>query len=401
MAKPGHEAGSGLRLARTLGRISNNGLMTSSLPQIIVDLDAIAHNVAVMRQRVGRPLMAVVKANGYGHGMLPSARAAQRGGADALGVATIGEALELRRGGIEGQIFCWLHAPGADYAAAIEADVEVSASATWALEEIVRAARAAGRPARVQLKIDTGLARAGATKDLWPGLVERASRAQSDGDISVVGVWSHFAYADSPGHATIALQRKNLQEAAEIAEGAGLSGFKRHLANSAATLNDRDSWFDMVRPGVAIYGLDPVGGDSRAVGLRPAMRVEVPIALVKRVPAGTAVSYGHTYTTDRETTLALIPVGYADGIPRNASGVGPIWIGGARHTISGRVCMDQFVVDVGETNVTPGDIATLWSNGDDGSPTAQDWADAADTIHYEIVTRIGGRFGVKYVGGDS
>lgn len=379
----------------------NNGAMTSTLPLITVDLDAITHNVASMRERVGRPLMAVVKANGYGHGMLPIAAAAQRGGADALGVATIDEAVALRDGGATGRIVCWLHAPRADYAAAIARDIEVASSAIWALEEIEVAVRASGTPAKVHLKIDTGLARSGATADEWTELVSRAATAQRDELIDVVGVWSHFAYADSPGHPTIAVQRRNFVDAVEVAKSAGLSGFERHLANSAATLNDPDSWFDMVRPGVAIYGLDPVGGDSRALGLRPAMRVEVPIALTKRVPAGTSVSYGHTYTTERETTLALIPVGYADGIPRNASGVGPVGIGGARHTISGRVCMDQFVVDVGDTNVQPGDVATLWGDGRDGTPTAQDWADATDTIHYELVTRIGGRFVTTYLGGAS
>ncbi|WP_106351080.1 alanine racemase [Antricoccus suffuscus] len=373
--------------------------MTSTLPLITVDLAAITHNVATMRERVGRPLMAVVKANGYGHGMLPVAAAAQRGGADALGVATIEEAVALRDGGTAGRIVCWLHAPRADYAAAIAHDIEVASSAVWALAEIEAAARTGKTPAKVHLKIDTGLARSGATAEEWPDLVARAATAQRDGLIEVVGVWSHFAYADSPGHPTIAAQRGNFVDAVEVAKSAGLSGFERHLANSAATLNDPDSWFDMVRPGVAIYGLDPVGGDSRALGLRPAMRVEVPVALTKRVSAGTSVSYGHTYTTDRETTLALIPVGYADGIPRNASGVGPVGIGGVRHTISGRVCMDQFVVDVGDANVQPGDIATLWGDGRGGTPTAQDWADATDTIHYELVTRIGGRFVTTYVGG--
>lgn len=379
----------------------NNGPMTSPLPQIVVDLDAITHNVSTMRERVDRPLMAVVKANGYGHGMVPVARAAQRGGAEALGVATIEEAVALRDAGVDGRIFCWLHAPGARYDDALIRGIEVACSAMWALEEIEEAARKVGTPAKVHLKIDTGLARAGATADEWPRLVARAAKARSDGLIDVAGIWSHFAYADSPGHPTIAAQRSRFEDAVEVARRTGLSGFQRHLANSAATLNDPASWYDMIRPGIAIYGLDPVGGDPRACGLCPAMRVEAPIALTKRVPAGTSVSYGHTYTTDRETTLALIPVGYGDGIPRNASSVGPISIGGSRHTISGRVCMDQFVVDIGDVKVRAGDIATLWSDGADGSPTAQDWADATDTIHYELVTRIGGRFVTTYLGGDS
>lgn len=375
-------------------------LVTNVNPRLVIDVDAIANNVAVLRARAGTALMAVVKGNAYGHGLIPAARAALAGGADALGVAAMAEALRLREAFAQTRIFTWLYAPGADFRSASQADLELGASAPWAIEQIERAAAATGKIVRVHLEADTGLGRAGATPADWLALVNAAAAATARGTISVVGVWSHFASADSPGDPTIAVQREALIHAAATARANGLTDFSVHLANSAAALNDQRSTFDMVRTGVAIYGLDPLGGDPRLLGLRPAMRVEVPIALVKRVPAGTGVSYGHTYVTTRESTLVLVPVGYADGIPRAASGVAPVSINGRRYTISGRVCMDQFVVDVGDDPVQAGDVAVLWADGSDATPTVQDWADAIGTIHYELVTGIGGRFVHHYVGGE-
>jgi alanine racemase len=374
--------------------------VTSAAPraEVVVDLDAIAANTAVLRERVGRPLMAVVKADGYGHGLVPAARAVLAGGADSLGVAVLEEALALRAAGIRAPVLAWLHAPGADYAAALEADIELSVNAEWALDEIVGAARATGRTARVQLFADTGLSREGATPADWPGLVAAAARAQSDGEIAVVGLWSHMAYADAPTHPTIGAQVRVFEEAVAIARAAGLTDARRHLANSAATIALPDTWYDLVRPGVALYGLDPLGGDAADHGLRPAMTVRATVVLTKRVPAGVGVSYGHTYFPESETTLALVPVGYADGVPRAAGNRAPVLAGGSRRTIAGRVCMDQFVLDVGDDPVQPGDEVVLWGPGDRGEPTAQAWADVLDTIHYELVTRVGGRFTRRYVG---
>jgi alanine racemase len=366
--------------------------------EVVVDLDAIAANTAVLRERVGRPLMAVVKADGYGHGLLPAARAVLAGGADMLGVAVLEEALALRAGGVTAPLLAWLHAPGTDYAAAIAADIEVSANAPWGLAEIVAAARATGRTARVHLCADTGLSREGATPADWPTLVADAVRAQADGDVVVVGLWSHLAYADAPTHPTIGAQVRVFEEAVAIARAAGLADARRHLANSAATLALPDTWYDLVRPGVALYGLDPMAGDPAAYGLRPAMSLRATVALAKRVPAGAGVSYGHTYFTEKETTLALVPVGYADGVPRAAGNRAPVLAAGAQRPIAGRVCMDQFVLDVGDDPIAAGDEVVLWGPGDGGEPTAQQWADAADTIHYELVTRVGGRFSRRYVG---
>ncbi|WP_308123681.1 alanine racemase [Modestobacter marinus] len=366
--------------------------------EVVVDLDAIAANTAVLRERADRPLMAVVKADGYGHGMVPAARAALAGGADALGVAVVEEALALRAAGVTAPLLAWLHAPGEDFAAALAADVEVSVNADWGLAEVVAAARETGRTARLHLFADTGLSREGATPADWPGLVTAAARAQGDGDVEVVGLWSHMAYADAPTHPTIGRQVRLFEEAVDIARAAGLTGARRHLANSAATIALPETWYDMVRPGVAVYGLDPLGGDPAAYGLRPAMTVQAQVALTKRVPAGAGVSYGHTYSPQRETTLALVPVGYADGVPRAAGNRAPVLAAGAQRTIAGRVCMDQFVLDVGDDAVSAGDQVVLWGPGDGGEPTAQQWADAVDTIHYELVTRIGGRFRRRYVG---
>ena len=367
-------------------------------PEIVVDLDAIAANTAVLRERVGRPLMAVVKADGYGHGLVPSARAVLAGGADYLGVAVLAEALALRSAGITAPMLAWLHGPGTDFAPALTADVEVSVNAEWGLAEVVAAARATGRPARLHLFADTGLSREGATPADWPGLVAAAARAEADGDVTVTGLWSHMAYADAPTHPTIAAQVRVFEEAVTIARAAGLTDARLHLANSAATIALPDTWYDFVRPGVALYGLDPLGGDASVHGLRPAMTVQAPIALTKRVPAGSGVSYAHAYVTERETTLALVPVGYADGVPRAAGNTAPVLAAGAQRTIAGRVCMDQFVLDLGDAAVEPGDPVVLWGPGDRGEPTAQQWADALGTIHYELVTRVGGRFDRRYVG---
>jgi alanine racemase len=183
-----------------------------------------------------------------------------------------------------------------------------------------------------------------------------------------------------------------------VARRAGLTDAALHLANSAATVALPETWYDFVRPGIALYGLDPLGGNPADHGLRPAMTVRASVALTKRVPAGVGVSYGHTYFPQTETTLALVPVGYADGVPRAAGNSAPVLAGGAQRTIAGRVCMDQFVLDVGDADIQAGDDVVLWGPGDRGEPTAQQWADAVDTIHYELVTRIGGRFTRRYVG---
>jgi alanine racemase len=366
-----------------------------------VDLDAVRGNVSRLVERAGgSAVMAVVKADGYGHGMLPCARAAVDAGASWLGVAFVEEALALRAGGLTAPVLAWLLGRDDDVAGAIDADVDLSASATWTLDDIAAAARRSGRVARVHLKVDTGLGRAGATTDDWPALVEAAAKLQAEGCVDVVGAWSHLAYADAPAHPTIARQRTLFAEAVDVAAAAGVQPQVRHLANSAATLALPDTHFDLVRPGIAVYGLSPGPevGSAVSLGLRPAMTLRAQVALAKRVGPGQGVSYAHRYTTDRETTLALVPLGYADGIPRHATNVGPVAIGGRRYTVSGTVCMDQFVIDVGDAKVTAGDEVVLFGPGDRGEPTAEEWAAVVGTINYEIVSRIGTRVPRVYRG---
>ncbi len=366
-----------------------------------VDLDAVRANVTELARRAGSAaVMAVVKADGYGHGMVPSARAALDGGASWLGVAFVEEALALRAAGIDAPVLAWLLTPHSDVRAAIDANIDVSVSADWTLELVSAAAQQSGRRARVHLKVDTGLGRAGAIGADWPALVENAAKQQAEGVIDVAGVWSHLAHADAPAHPTIDKQRAAFVEALDVAARAGLQPQVRHLANSAATLVLPQTHFDLVRPGVAVYGLSPGPQVGRAgdLNLRPAMRLSAEVALVKRVPAGQGVSYGHRYSTTASTQLALVPVGYADGVPRHATNVGPVQINGRRFVVSGTVCMDQFVVDVGEHPVSAGDVAVLFGPGEDGEPTADDWAAAIGTINYEIVTRVGSRVPRTYRG---
>jgi alanine racemase len=366
--------------------------------EAVIDTDAIASNVHHLAAGTCAQVMAVVKADGYGHGLVPSARASLAGGATWLGVCTLAEALTLRAAGLTAPILAWLWAPGQPVPEAIGAEVDLSVSDLRSLGEVVEAVRRVGRPARVHLKVDTGLGRNGATRTLWPEVVEAAARAEHEGLLRVVGVWSHFAHADDPGHPVIGDQIVAFREAVTLARAAGLDPEVRHLANSAATLTLPEAHFDLVRPGVSIYGLSPVPDLPQARGLRPAMTLQGRVVLTKRVPAGHGVSYGHTYHTARETTLALVPLGYADGVPRHASNIGPLLLGGTRRTIAGRVCMDQIMVDIGDDPVSPGDLAVLFGPGGEGEPTADDWAEAIGTISYEMVTRIGTRVPRRYLG---
>lgn len=371
-----------------------------------IDLDALRSNVRRLREICAPAVvMAVVKADAYGHGMLPCARAALEAGAAWIGTALPGEALALRAAGIDAPMLTWLHAPGDDFAALVRAGVDVSVSGQWALHAVLEAVEETGVPARIQLKADTGLGRNGVPPHEWPTIVEEAAKAEQAELLTVTGVWSHFACADEPGHPSIGRQLTEYHQALDVALAAGLRPEVRHMANSPAALSVPGSRLDLVRTGIAVYGLSPAPelGTPGDFGLRPVMSLVARLALVKRVPAGHGVSYGHTYHTSEPTRLALVPAGYADGIPRAASSAGPLSIGGERHVIAGRVAMDQFVVDLGPSgpgrpDPVPGDEAVLFGPGDAGAPTAEDWARAAGTIGYEIVTRIGPRVPRVYTG---
>jgi alanine racemase len=361
-----------------------------------IDLAALRANVQALRAHApGAAVMAVVKSDAYGHGAVRCAREAVAAGAGWLGTATPEEALVLRAAGVNGvRMMCWLWTPGGPWREAIEADLDVSVSGMWALREVTAAARQAGAPARVQLKADTGLGRGGCQPgDDWTELVREALRAEADGLIRITGLWSHFACADEPGHPSIAAQLALFREMVAYAEAQGARPEVRHIANSPATLTLPESHFDLVRTGIATYGISPSPelGSPADFGLRPVMTLSASLALVKHVPGGHGVSYGHHYVTPGETTLGLVPLGYADGIPRHASGAGPVLVGGKWRTVAGRIAMDQFVVDLGGDEPTAGAQAVLFGPGDRGEPTAEDWAQAAGTIAYEIVTRIGTR----------
>lgn len=372
----------------------------------VIDLDAIAANVRTLDAGTPAEVMAVVKADAYGHGLVPSAKAARRGGATWLGAAQVTEALALRAAGDTGRILTWLYTPGAPLREAIEADIDIAIAAPWNVDALVAAACEAGRTARVQIKVDTGLGRNGVTPAQLPDVLDAALRAEADGVLAVVGVFSHFAFADAPAHPTVLAQAEEFARAVETVERAGARLELRHLANSAATLTNPSVHYDLVRPGIAVYGLSPVPeiSSSAELGLVPAMTFESELAAVKPLPAGHGVSYAHEYVTSADTVVGLVPIGYGDGVPRHCSGTGgqpgaPVRVGSRGLAIAGRVCMDQFVVDLGAgAGESAGDRVELFGSGVDGGPTAQDWADAAGTISYEIVTRIGARVPRTYTG---
>jgi alanine racemase len=370
--------------------------------EIVVDLDAVRRNVATLKERVGDvQMMTVVKADGYGHGMVEAARAARAAGADWLGVAVIDEALALRAAGDTGPVLCWLAVPGEDYEPPIEAGVDLTAYTVAEVDEIATAARDLGVRARVQLKVDTGLSRGGSTAALWPDLVRAAAAAEESGALQVTGVWSHFACSDEPDHPANKVQEDAFREACAVVEAMGLEPEVRHLANSAAALLRPSSRFDLVRCGIASYGLSPAPDvvTAEELGLVPAMTVRARLAAVKQVSAGAGVSYGHTYVAPAAMTVGVVPVGYGDGIPRHASSRAEVLVAGRRRPVLGRVCMDQLVVGL-DDGAAPGDEVLLFGPGTHGEPTAQDWAEACGTISYEIVTRIDGRMRRSYVHGE-
>ncbi|OBI97371.1 alanine racemase [Mycobacterium alsense] len=368
------------------------------LAEAVVDLGAIAHNVRVLREHAGAAqVMAVVKADGYGHGATAVARAALAAGATELGVATVDEALALRADGITAPVLAWLHPPGIDFGPALLADVEIAVSSARQLDELLDAVRRTGRAATVTVKVDTGLNRNGVAPAHYPAMLDALRRAAAEDAIRIRGLMSHMVYADQPDNPVNDIQARRFTDLLAQAREAGLRFEVAHLANSSSTMSRPDLAFDLVRPGIAVYGLSPVPelGD---MGLVPAMTVKCAVALVKSIRAGESVSYGHTWTASRDTTLALLPIGYADGVFRSLGGRLDVLINGRRRPGVGRICMDQFVVDLGPgpADVAEGDEAILFGPGTRGEPTAQDWADLLDTIHYEVVTSPRGRITRTY-----
>lgn len=377
-----------------------------SLPgRAVISLDAIRDNTRVLSDMArGAQVMAVVKANAYGHGLIQSAHAAIAGGATYLGVAQVSEALELDHalGLNRPAIFTWIYSPNTSLDIAVTRGLEFGVSSTCALNHILGAARRCGRSADIHLKFDSGLGRAGAPLDTWSELVRSALRGEAEGYVRLIGFWSHFACADMPSHKSIDAQEAAFSDALAIAKGVGAKVDLVHFANSAALITKR-AIYDMVRPGLALYGLSPIAHQvtSAELGLIPAMTLETELILVKHLPEGYGISYGHTYRTPSDTVTGLVPLGYSDGISRAASGCAPVQIAGRRLQITGRVCMDQFVVDLGfGARECEGERVIVFGPGLDGEPTAQDWADATGTITNEIVTRLPRHFPRVYVGLD-
>lgn len=359
-----------------------------------IDLAAFAANLAAIARLVEpAEMMVVVKADAYGHGLVPCARAARAAGVGWLGAATIGEGLALRQAGDTDRIFSWLYGADEDLMLPVAHELDLGIHHPGQLSAVVAAAAACGRAARVHLKIDTGLSRNGCPPELWARLCTRAAAAVDTGAVEVVGIWSHLVAADDPGHPATAAQLTAFEDAVAVAEAAGLEPAYRHLANSAGAFAHPRTRFELVRVGIAAYGIDPADGDlaaSAGVALRPVMTLRAQLAATRRVAAGAGVSYGHTWIADRPTTLGLVPLGYADGVPRHASSVGECLVGDRRAPIRGRVCMDQFVIDLGPEPVAEtGEDVVLFGAGE--APNASDWARAAGTIGYEVVTRIGSR----------
>jgi alanine racemase len=364
-----------------------------TLREATVDLNVIAGNVEAIRRIVGTPhFLAVVKANGYGHGTVAVARAALNGGADWLGVLDATEASVLRDAGIGAPILTWLHDPEETFGAHAELNLDVGVSS---LSELDRAA-AAGVTA-IHVKVDTGLGRSGSLPELWTELFERAHALESSGGPKVRGIFSHLANA---GAEVDAAQLVEFERARGVAASAGIEPEFVHIAATQGALRRPESRYNFVRIGLGCYGLSPFQDvEPSEFGLTPALELSATVVSLKRVGAGTGISYGHSYHTKHETTLALVPLGYADGVPRHASNRGPVSINGQHFTVSGIIAMDQFVVDVGDASVAVGDRAILFGNPAHGVPSAQAWASAADTINYEIVSRLGARIERRFIGG--
>jgi alanine racemase len=368
------------------------------LAEAVVDLGAVEHNVRVLREHAaGAQVMAVVKADGYGHGATRVAQSALAAGATELGVATVDEALTLRAEGITAPVLAWLHPPGIDFGPALLADVDIAVSSVRQLDELLDAVRRTGRTAAVTVKVDTGLNRNGVAPEHYPSMLAALQRAVAEDAVRLRGLMSHLVYADQPDNPINDIQAQRFTDMVTLARSQGLLFEVAHLSNSSATLSRPDLAFDMVRPGIAVYGLSPVPalGD---MGLTPAMTVKCAVALVKSVRAGEGVSYAHTWIADRDTTVALMPIGYADGVFRSLGGRLDVVINGRRRPGVGRICMDQFMVDLGpgDVDVAEGDEAILFGPGTRGEPTAQDWADLLGTIHYEVVTSPRGRITRTY-----
>lgn len=398
----------------------------------LIDLEALAHNARVLASKAGRAWMAVVKADAYGHGIEAVARTCLDAGASWLGVAQLDEALHLRglldaagvarpRSAEEPassqapRLLCWLvpvlspqqaAREGSPLREALAGDLDLSVSTLTQLQAVRAAARAQGVVARIHVKVDTGMSRAGAVLEDLPALAREARAAQDEGEVDVVGLWSHLSRADEPDSGSTEDHLARFRRGEQILNQAGLHPGVRHLSATGGLEWHPHARLDLVRIGIGLYGFspEPAVATSQELGLRPVMRLQAPLVQVKRIPAGQAVSYGGTWSAPTDRWVGLVPLGYGDGIPRAAASTGPVWVAGRRTTVVGKVCMDQVVIDLGPATdaagsplpapAAAGDLAIVWGDPDrdgEGVPTAEDWARVCSTISYEILTRLGPR----------
>ena len=352
-----------------------------------INYQNISNNVAQICELTNKPVMAVVKADAYGHGLINSSQAALLGGAQWLGVALLSEAIEIRKAGIAAPLLAWLTPPGADFESAIKNDIDLSISSIQQLQEIYAASLRVGLIARVHLKVDTGMSRSGAL-DEFPELVSELNRLTSANEIELVGSWSHFACADEPAHPLNAEQIKRFNSALEYMNDENLNPGIRHIANSSAIIGLPEARFDLVRAGLIIYGLSPTNIPPKNLSLKPAMELRARLLLVKEIPRGATVGYGATVQVTKETKIGIVTFGYADGLPRSTDGSAYFLHNNLPAHLIGRVSMDQCAIDLGiDSSAKAGDEVTIFGE----KLLVNELAKAAGTISYEIVSGIGSR----------
>ena len=359
-----------------------------------INLSAITQNFKSIKSRTTADVLAVVKADAYGHGLIPVSKALEDAGADWFGTALLEEAINLRKAGILKPIISWLTPLGEDFKSAIDLDIDLGIPSIDLLNEVIKAASLTGKAARIHLEIDTGMSRGGVLSE-WDQLIKSVLVGVNLKQLKVIGIWSHFARADEPDELMNQEQLSLFEEKVNQAKAAGIDAQFIHIANSAALFTNKSSHKNIIRSGIALFGLSPdikTIGDSSSLGLKPAMKLKAKLNLVKDVKAGASVGYGGTVVIKSDTKLGVVALGYADGIPRSTNNLAGVFVDKKRAPIIGRVSMDQFVVDLGITSTAKtGDEVIVFGDGSSGEYTVDEWAKAANTINYEIITRIGPR----------
>ena len=359
-----------------------------------INLSAITQNFKSIKSRTTADVLAVVKADAYGHGLIPVSKALEEAGADWFGTALLEEAINLRKAGILKPIISWLTPLGEDFKSAIDLDIDLGIPSIDLLDEVIKAASLTGKAARIHLEIDTGMSRGGVLSE-WDQLIKSVLVGVNLKQLKVIGIWSHFARADEPDELMNQEQLSLFEEKVNQAKAAGIDAQFIHIANSAALFTNKIAHKNIIRSGIALFGLSPdikTIGDSSSLGLKPAMKLKAKLNLVKEVKAGSSVGYGGTAVLKSDTKLGVVALGYADGIPRSTNNLAGVFVDKKRAPIIGRVSMDQFVVDLGITSTAKaGDEVIVFGDGSNGEYTVDEWAKAANTINYEIITRIGPR----------